>query len=442
MGIGTVQTRYGEVSGVDMRGYTLFKGIPYAKPPIGKLRFSEPAAPDSWQGVYRADHFAPACIQDNTETGGFYDKEFYSTDKPVLSEDCLYLNIWTPAENKGEKLPVAFWIHGGAFSHGYGHEIEFDGESYCKKGVILVTINYRLGALGFLVHPWLMQESRNGAAGNYGILDQIAALRWVYENIEAFGGDPENITIFGQSAGCMSVQTLISSDLTGNMIKKAIFQSAGGYNSDLNRDFTLEEAAKVGETFAELCGVHSLEKLRDLPAEVIVQKAEIVMKEYEITSHGLCFIPVIDHYVLKAGYNELADRGCIKDIPYMAGSTKDDIFVEPEMTARGEYGTICQACINWSLKCEELGRRPAYIYYFTRELPGDQAGAFHSAELWYMFGTLKKCWRPMEERDRALSEKMLEYWTGFMKTGDPNAGSYERWKPCTKEDPFIMELIC
>jgi carboxylesterase type B len=442
VGIGIVKTRKGDISGIEMKGYTLFKGIPYAKPPVGDLRFKEPAELDPWEGVYRAEHFQAASMQSSSGSGEFYNKEFYSNSEynASIGEDSLYLNIWTPVEKKGEKLPVAFWIHGGAFLGGYGHEMEFDGEAYCKRGIILVTINYRLGAFGFLVHPWLMNESGRGVSGNYGILDQIAALKWVYENIEAFGGDCENITVMGQSAGSMSVQTLVSSELTGAMIKKAIFQSGGGYNSRLNGNFTIEEAAKLGEQFIKACEVNSLEELRKLPADIIQNKAEAMIEQAFASGKGLFFIPVIDNYVLRAGYNELVDKGCIKDIPYMVGSTKNDIFVTSEMIESREYGTVYNACINWSLKCQELERNPAYVYYFTRQLPGDNAGAFHSSELWYMFGTLKKCWRPMEAKDFELSEKMIDYWTNFMKSGNPNSECYEEWKPYKKEEPFIMEL--
>jgi para-nitrobenzyl esterase len=444
MGIGIVKTKKGDVSGIEKEGYTLFKGIPYAKPPVGELRFKEPEELNPWKGIYKAHCFQNASMQRTSGSGEFYDREFYSNNECKVSfgEDSLYLNIWTPAEKSDEKLPVAFWIHGGAFLGGYGHEMEFDGEAYCKKGVILVTINYRLGAFGFLVHPWLMNESGKSVAGNYGILDQIAALKWVYENIEAFGGDCENITVMGQSAGSMSVQTLVSSELSGAMIKKAIFQSGGGYNSGLNGNFTIEEAAKVGEQFIKACEVNSLEELRKLPADIIHSKAEGMIEQAFASGKGLFFIPVIDNYVLKAAYNELVDKGCIKDIPYMVGSTKNDIFVTSEMIENGEYGTVYSACINWSLKCQELGRNPAYVYYFTRLLPGDKAGAFHSSELWYMFGTLKKCWRPMEEKDFELSEKMIDYWTNFMKSGNPNSECHEEWKPYKKEEPFIMELTC
>lgn len=276
MAITETKTKYGQVHGVQKDGYTVFCGVPYAKPPVGEKRFCPPEEPACWEGVYKADHFGCVCPQTEHEPDSFYGKEFYLDPEFGMkqSEDCLYLNIWTPANTVDEKLPVAFWIHGGAFMHGFSHESEFDGAAYCERGVILVTINYRLGAFGFLAHPWLSEESGVGRSGNYAILDQIAALKWVKENIAAFGGDPENITVFGQSAGCMSVQTLVSSPLTENWISKAIFQSAGGYDTGLNRDMPLSEAETIGQEFVELSGAKSLEELRAIPAEKIVELQE------------------------------------------------------------------------------------------------------------------------------------------------------------------------
>lgn len=201
-----VTTKNGKIEGIQEEGYSVFKGIPYAKAPIGELRWKAPQPLDNWDGVLKADCFKAKSMQEVHEDP-FYDKEFY--DDPSfsvnISEDSLYLNIWTPADKAEEKLPVAFWIHGGAFMGGYGSEKEFDGEALCKKGVILVTINYRVNIFGFLAHPWLSAENEKGISGNYGTLDQLMALKWVYDNIENFGGDKENITVFGQSAGAMSV---------------------------------------------------------------------------------------------------------------------------------------------------------------------------------------------------------------------------------------------
>jgi para-nitrobenzyl esterase len=437
----TVLTKLGKIEGIQKEGYTLFKGIPYAKPPVGELRFKAPLEMEPWEGVYLANEFKNRGMQ-NPYSDGFYGKEFY--DEPEynipVSEDSLYLNIWTPSKCLDEKYPVALWIHGGAFYGGYGSEKEFDGAAYCKRDVILVTINYRLGPFGFLAHPWFAEESENKVTGNYGILDQIAALKWVYNNIHAFGGNPDNITIFGQSAGSMSVQTLVSSKLTGNMIAKAIFQSAGGYNGGLNRNFQMEDALKIGEELADGCNVKSAAEFRALPAEIILERAEPIINRGFANGFELIFSPVIDGYVLNGGYDELVDKGEVKNIPYMVGSTKDDMTVTPEIIANGEYGTIYKGCCNWSLHMEGLGHKPSYVYYFTRELPGDEAGAFHSSELWYMFGTLNRCWRPFTKEDYELSEEMLDYWTNFMKKGNPNTEGMEDWAPYTAKNPFVKIL--
>lgn len=309
MAITETKTKYGQVHGVQKDGYTVFRGVPYAKPPVGEKRFCPPEEPACWEGVYKADHFGCVCPQTEHEPDSFYGKEFYLDPEFGMnqSEDCLYLNIWTPANAADEKLPVAFWIHGGAFMHGFSHESEFDGVAYCERGVILVTINYRLGAFGFLAHPWLSEESGVGRSGNYAILDQIAALKWVKENIAAFGGDPENITVFGQSAGCMSVQTLVSSPLTENWISKAIFQSAGGYDTGLNRDMPLSEAETIGQEFVELSGAKSLEELRTIPAEKIVELQEEFGRVNP--SRMLSFVPNIDNHLLTCGYNEAVTEG-------------------------------------------------------------------------------------------------------------------------------------
>lgn len=436
-----VETKQGKVSGVIKEGYTVFKGIPYAKAPVGELRWRAPQEPDAWDGVYEADHFSCKAMQDGGN-GEFYGKEFYADPAyhAVCNEDCLYLNIWVP-EDCGEKnLPVAFWIHGGAFMGGYGSEMEFDGEAYTKRGVILVTINYRLNLYGFLAHPWLNEENERGISGNYGILDQIAALKWVYENIGAFGGDRENITVFGQSAGAMSVQTLVSSELTGNMAAKAILQSGGSYLTGLHRDMPIKEAMSYGERFVELAGAKNLAQLRAMSTDDLKKPLGQLMGEMMASGKGLVFIPNIDGYVLKQGYYDTIDEKKIKNIPYLLGSTKNDIMVTKEEIESGKMGSLYRGCIAFSHKMEELQGNPSYIYYFTRQLPGDGEGAFHSAELWYMFGTLDRCWRPMTEADRALSERMLAYWTNFMKSGDPNGVGLPEWHTCSKGDSFIMEF--
>ena len=434
-----VTTKNGKIEGIQEEGYSVFKGIPYAKAPIGELRWKAPQPLDNWDGVLKADCFKAKSMQEVHEDP-FYDKEFY--DDPSfsvnISEDSLYLNIWTPADKAEEKLPVAFWIHGGAFMGGYGSEKEFDGEALCKKGVILVTINYRVNIFGSLAHPWLSAENEKGISGNYGTLDQLMALKWVYDNIENFGGDKENITVFGQSAGAMSVQTLISSDLSENMIKRAIMQSGGSYGKGLHRDLPLSDAMKFGERFVAATGAESLEELRAMSSEQLNAAIGPFLGEMFSVGEGLVLIPNIDGYVLKDGYYKLIEQNKIKNIPYMIGSNLNDIMTTKEDVEAGKPSVLYEGSREFSFKLEENGHTPAYVYHFTRQLPGDDAGAFHSAELWYMFGTLNRCWRPFTEQDQELSEEMLIYWTNFMKTGNPNSDGLEKWKPCSKKEAFIM----
>lgn len=438
-----VQTKYGKISGYPMAGYTVYKGIPYAKPPVGDLRWRAPQEMEPWDGVLEAKSFGNAAPQMLPEEGhpimGRFKKEFYSDPEfmPQMSEDCLYLNIWSPDHEDGAKLPVAFWIHGGGFGGGFGSEVEFDGEKYCDRGVILVTINYRVGAFGFLAHPWLSAENPQGISGNYGILDQVAALNWVYENIEAFGGDRGNITVFGQSAGSMSTQTLISSPLTEGKIARAILQS--GINCEKGFLFTptLAEEEEIGQLFVEAAKVDSLEQMRAMTTEQIIEaKARMDAKTWGM-GKGIVLVPNVDGYLLTESVNDVYAHGTMKKIPYMAGCVTDDLGSKPEEVAAGNPGDILEECKAWCIRQQELGNPPAYAYHFSRRLPGDDWGSFHSAELWYMFGTLYRCWRPMDRTDYGISRQMLNYWTSFMKSGDPNGLGEEIWAPCTRENPFV-----
>lgn len=432
-----VKINCGPIEGVDCGSYVLYKGIPYAQPPVGELRWRAPQPCEAWDGVYQATDWRNKCMQEIRVQDPPYDRDFY--DDPAYdgapSEDCLYLHIWAPKDAKG--APVAVWYHGGAFLGGYSFEKEFDGAAYCARGIIFVSVEYRCNVFGYLAHPWLTDEA--GTSGNYGTLDQLAALHWVHDNAAAFGGDPSNITIFGQSAGAMSVQTIVSSPLAKGLVAKAILQSGGSYGCGLHRDMPLAEQEHYGELFAEVAGVESLEEMRALPAERVVELTGPFMGRALPEAKGLFLTPTMDGQVLTGGYYELMDRGELLDIPYLIGSTKDDILVEPEMTEPID-SPLYRGSIAFSHKLEELGRTPAYVYYFTRDLPGDDLGAWHSSELFYMMGTLDRCWRPWTEGDHALSERMIDYWANFMKTGDPNAEGLPAWEPCDKAHSFVMEL--
>lgn len=440
-----IKTEKGLLEGVDCGDHIEFRGVPYAAPPVGNLRWRAPLEAEAWEGVRRADRFADIAIQelpeaDNPFTGKYY-REFYHDPefKFPMSEDCLYLNIWVPKCNDTEKLPVALWIHGGGFSSGFAGEMEFDGAAYCRKGVILVTAAYRLNVFGFLAHPWLTQESERNVSGNYGTLDQIAALQWVYRNISAFGGDPENITVMGQSAGSKSTQVLVSSGLTGNIIKRAVMQSGVSCRKEIFIEPDLAEAEELGCRFVSLTGAENLMQLRAMSAESLIR----VFKEFSAQmfreGKGLVFVPNADGYVLPKRASEIWRDGDMKKIPYLTGTVRGDLSDTQKQTEEGIPGILMEECADWCLKCEELGL-DGYIYYFSHELPGPEWNYFHSSELWYMFGTYGRCWRPMTEEDAALSDRMVTYWTNFIKYGTPCPESASDWRPYTKNDRFIKRL--
>lgn len=428
-GTDIVKTSNGKVKGVpgECEDVIVFKGIPYAEAPIGNLRWAAPQKSKKWKGVRECSEFGNIAYQD-TQTSGIYFKEFYNEKIPQMSEDCLFLNVWAPKEtlgNKKAKLPVALWIHGGAYAGGYGNEITMDGTEWAKRGVILVTINYRLGQLGFMCHPDLSKE-QGGHSGNYGMLDQIAALEWVSDNISAFGGDPSNITVLGQSAGALSVKNLVSSPLAKPMIAKAIIQSGGGLAEVQTPAITAKKAEEYCKSLLESAGYSSISEARKVPAQELRES----LKPYvgallgKLVQEGISFFdamlllsPHVDGVCLPKTFDEAVADGSVADIPYMIGSvTADGDFLGGKSVTRF---------------ASKFDSKPCYVYSFTRQLPGDDAGAFHSAELWYMFGTLKRCWRPFGSEDYALSERMLEAWTSFCKTGDPG------WEPYSKEDGHI-----
>ncbi len=426
-----VKTKLGILEGEAKVSSMIFRGVPYAEAPIGDRRFKVPMKKAIWNGVYSALEFGPQCPQADP-THGFYGKEFYTDEKyplPKQSEDCLYLNIWAP--RKEGKFPVAFWIHGGAFDHGFGSEMEFDGEKFAARDVILVTINYRVGVFGFYADQDLIKENNFRTTGNYGLLDQIEALRWVYENIEAFHGDKSRITVFGQSAGAMSVQALVSSPLTKGMIHNAIFQSGAGVDNGLSTTKKLTDAYDISNQIKQLCKVKSVAGLRKVKAEKLVS----ILPELYQQHQGLAFGPVNDGYVLLEDMNASIKNLRIHDIPYMIGMTSQDITIEKGMDAR--KSKFYEGCINFCNIRAMYSKKQVYMYYFSRQLPSDDAGAFHSSELWYVFGTLDRCWRDMTVKDYRLSESMLNAWTNFMKYDDPGT----QWKPYTRKQQFVRNFL-
>ena len=378
-------------------GTAAYKGIRYAT----AGRWEYPKQVTAWEGVYDATAYGHCSYQPRAfydeelnEKKYFYYNEFRKGETYTYSEDCLYLNVFTPADAKpGDNLPVLIYIHGGGFTGGCGHEKHFDEPVWPAKGVIGVTLNYRLGIMGFACLPQLEEEA--GHTGNYGLYDQMTAIKWVKENIASFGGDPENMTIMGQSAGGASVQLQCQSPLTEGLFQKAVMSSGCGMGNmlmgkqDSNKAFWQEMMAR--------CGCKTLDEFRALPVEELFSAYSRFKKE--IKGGGTAVFPVTDgHFVVKDSVP--------KDIPYMAGSTSHDM-APPILQSMTK---------SWIAKREKA----SYTWYFDRMLPGDNCGAWHSSDLWYWFGTLDNCWRPMEEKDRALSEQMIAYLCNFVRTGNPN----------------------
>ena len=419
----------GQIQGVltDSTQVMVYKGIPYAAPPVGNLRWKKPQPVVAWEGVKVMDTFSAAAVQAAHNAGEFYTEEFYFGGDPDFSEDCLYLNVWAPAGTVGDtnaKLPVAMWVHGGAYSAGWGHEITMDGDAWAQRGVILVTINYRLGALGFLSHPLLTAES--GSSGNYGTYDQVAALKWIKNNIAQFGGDPQNIMVFGQSAGAASIKNLVASPLSRGLVSKAVVQSIGGLG-ELIPGAPAEQAEAQGKEIMDAGGFTTLEQMR---AATPAQIQEAMAKYMAEKRTYVMLSPHQDAELLPKNFTEAAMAGEIANVPYMFGSTLDDM-----MPTMGE-GIQSLAELR-----ETQSKQPLYAYRFDRRLPGEPNTAYHSSELWFVFKTLKNSRRPFTAADYALSDEIVDYWTNFAKYGNPNgAQGNEPWHPATKADPFVMHL--
>lgn len=446
-----IETKLGKIEGVSENGCDIYKGIPYAKAPVGALRFRKPQPVEPWEGVYQADHFRNKCMQGPARPG-FYLKEFYSNPEfqTEPSESGLYLNIWVPQEHMEGPCPVAVYVHGGAFMGGAGSNLPFVCDRLAKAGVIVVTMNYRLGVFGFLCHPVLGVDGENEAGGNYGLWDQVQAFCWVKENIAAFGGDPENVTAFGQSAGAMSLQALSVSPAAEGLFQHVILQSGGGYKNPLGGYKSIGEAAVTAEDFFEALGFTNKEwetsaekkaelltKLHTASTEEIMEAMGTVIGKSFAKNTGLPFVPVVDGELLPQDGNRQIAEGKFHKVPYILGANKDDMTTEGQEERTQENNAMQQANIRLAETVNEEGSNAAYVYFFERRLPGDERGAFHSAELWYVFGSLEYCWRPLTEADRALSDEMIAYWSNFMKSGDPNGQGLEAWNPCTREDAFV-----
>jgi para-nitrobenzyl esterase len=445
----------------------IFKGIPYAAAPVGELRWKEPRPIAPWQGTRDVTEAGAQCVQGQI----FADITF---PRPA-SEDCLNLNIWTPAANASDRLPVMVWIHGGGFQAGAGPEPRHDGEAFARKGVVLVTLNYRLGVFGFLAHPELTRESGRKASGNYGLLDQIAALRWVKENIAAFGGNPGNVTIFGESAGSFAVSALMASPLATGLFHKAIGESGAYFNgpSGTLGLQSLTATEERGVKFAAAVGAESLAALRAKPNEELLKAA---MK----TQPG--FTPSIDGHVLTEDVNATYAAGKQAHVPLLAGWNADEVragvVLGKQKTTlqsftddvRKRYGDRADAILKaypastddeaveaaaalasdrfigygtwkWIEVHAKTGRSPVYRYSFDRKIPvapdakfmgvpatARDIGARHAGEIEYVFGALDSIKNvPWDASDRKLSDAMTTYWANFARTGDPNGAGLPAW---------------
>jgi len=418
-----LNTPCGEIHGLRQDDCLAFLGVKFAN----AERWEDPVVVKQWDGVYDATKEGPACLQH----GGFYPviqgnfNDFYynqNKEKKVYAyseEDGLNLNIWAP--EGAEKLPVAVFIHGGSFVSGCNASPNiFNGVDYCKRGIVLVNINYRLNAFatGF-------DKKRRG---NYALKDQIAALTWVKENIAAFGGDPERVTVMGESAGALSVQLLMYSPYAKGLFRRAVLMSGGGDFEHLGTPTRPGILEATWQVVMDQYGVESLDELKDKPAKEIYD-AWMAAGATELNLGNHCAKPCVDGDVVPGHFAELALANAITDVPCVIGMSGEDMWPF----------YLYSFATEWAAYHAKAGRQPVYGYYLDRMLPGgDGVGAYHGCDLWYAFGTLDKNWRPFEEVDYRISENMMDYFAGFIKTGTPVAEGLAEWKPMTdKETEFI-----
>jgi len=455
---------------------TAFKGIPYAAPPVGKNRWRAPQPAENWDGVKQCYKFAPISVQHvpGLDPENLYSREWNVDPEIPMDEDCLYLNVWTPAKKTDEKLPVFVWYFGGGLREGNTQEMEFDGERLARRGLIVVTINYRLNCFGFMCHPEITAEDPE-FPGNFGYLDQRFGTMWVKRNIAAFGGDPENITIGGQSAGGGSTMAQVASPLNKGLFQKAIVDSGlelmpypPGFFGKLH---TLAEGEEIGKKFFEILGVKTLAEARELDAFFIRDKME----------ENNCYFPTVkDDNFLTGPSNELLMKNEVNLVPMLIGHTSTEFPATPvaknfdELKAYAEKqfgdkapeflkiiesknGSFTETMYNARLQHLEFSARmigrakaltgdttPIWYWVFDPEIPGwDNPGTFHSSDLWFFFESFWKCWRPFTGKHFDLSRKMCNYWANFIKNGDPNGQDADGtdmpcWKPYTVAEPCRM----
>jgi para-nitrobenzyl esterase len=444
----------------------IFKGIPFAAPPVGDLRWKAPQPVQNWKGIIQCTDFSASPIQNKPQPFYCWSEEFIAQPEP-LSEDCLYLNVWTTAKSKKEKQAVFVWIYGGGLSSGSANCAIYDGEEMAKKGVVFVSINYRVGVLGFMAHPDLTKESGYNASGNYGILDQIAALKWVQKNIAAFGGDPNNVTIAGQSAGAFSVSALIGSPLAKGLFHKAIPQS-GGILGNMLLSQNLAKAEEVGINFMKKANAKSIDELRNKSATEL----QILSNNSGAGRFGI----TLDGHLLPENLTEHFKKGLHNKTPVLTGWVTGDgsVLGESKMNleaykkeAQTKYGDKADAFLSvFTASTDEevktvkqklslLGfaglpshllagynSKTTYLYQFAH-VPPDKPdfpnyGAFHTSEVPYVLHTLHTWQRPWQQLDKDLENTLSSYWVNFAKTGNPNGAKLPKWKSYDKQTGNIM----
>jgi para-nitrobenzyl esterase len=468
----TVKVEGGLLQGTVEDGLRIYRGIPYAAPPVGDLRWKAPQPVSKWEGIKAADQFGRACIQTNKAISNL----------PEPSEDCLYLNVWTPAKNANEKLAVMVWIHGGGFIAGTPAEKTYDGAWLAQKGVVVVSIGYRLGVMGFLAHPELSAGSDKHVSGNYGLLDMIAGLKWVQRNVAAFGGNPKRVTIFGESAGSAAVSNLCASPLTKGLFHGAIAESGASFapvraGAAIGDGVTpLAAAEKEGADWANTLGVSSIAELRKLPPE-----------ELQAASLGKTGItgPNVDGWVFVDDQYKLYQAGRYNDVPVIVGYNSDEganfagavSKADHVESVRKRYGPFADRLLaaypggetpaekrtarnlmrdasfgshswSWVRLQTKTGKSKAFFYFFDvhPDFPADspraEFGAAHAAELPYTFHQLTgpNHPTPVTPQDEVIAEVMRTYWTNFAKTGDPNGPGLPKWTVYNDKKPQILHI--
>ena len=465
-----VQTRDGKVQGSIQNGVATFKGVPFAQPPVGDLRLKPPLPPKSWSGIRKADSFSAGCIQHKDISRGPWTQE-YMLQGPT-SEDCLYLNVWAPAKFKGRNLPVYVWFHGGGYNEGAGSIDVYDGANLASRGLVVVTVNYRLGALGFLALSQLSAESPHHVSGNYGFLDGVAALQWVKDNISAFGGDPAKVTIGGQSAGSGMVHNLCSSPLAQGLFRAAVAESGTSLTSRMK---ALADAEKDGLDFVRSKKVSSVEELRKLPAEDFVPSPG--------SPRMLRFSPIVDGWSIPDVPLAAIESGNANDVPLLTGMQADEgsgnapqtygkiPAAEWHQQVQKLYGNLATrfeqlypsqddaaasiaekqsarergeaSMYLWCAKATENQNSKIYTYYFNRATPWPEHpefGAHHTGEVIYMFSNLNKLPRPYTEDDRKVAATASGYLVNYVSTADPNGTGLPKWDAFTANPPQTLEI--